>query len=218
MASRAKCSPRRPATVFLVLDRTNGKSLLSKAIRRLNWSKGVDAKGQPIPDERKQPTVDGSLISMNGGGATNWMSPSFSPRTGLFYVNATRGFSVTYLTDTSSRPEGYGGSWRELWSQHVLEALDYRTGELKWSHPYSNFGGSDRGLGGPGILTTAANLLFTGDYDGNLIAFDASDGNILWHFPMPHSLSNGPETYMLDGRQYLVAGAGDTLYVFALTQ
>jgi alcohol dehydrogenase (cytochrome c) len=35
---------------------------------------------------------------------------------------------------------------------------------------------------------------------------------------MLHSLSNGPETYLLDGKQYVVAGAGDTLYVFALRQ
>jgi outer membrane protein assembly factor BamB len=158
------------------------------------------------------------LISMNGGGATNWMPPSFSPQTGLFYVNATRGYSVTYLTDPSARPEGYGGSWSELWSQKSLEALDYKTGEVKWSHPYTSFGGAGRGLGGPGILSTAGDLLFTGDYSGNLIAFDAANGNILWHFPMPHSLSNGPETYLLDGKQYLVVGAGDTLYVFALTQ
>jgi alcohol dehydrogenase (cytochrome c) len=203
---------------FFVLDRTSGKNILSKPFVPLNWSKGVDARGQPIPDERKEPTIDGSLISMNGGGATNWMPPSFSPQTGLFYVNATRGFSVTYLTDSSARPEGYGGSWSELWSQKSLEALDYKTGEVKWRHPYISFGGASRGLGGPGILTTAGNLLFTGDYSGNLIVFDAADGNILWHFPMLHSLSNGPETYLLDGRQYVAVGAGDTLYVFALTR
>ena len=62
-------------------------------------------------------------------------------------------------------------------------------------------------LGGPGILTTAGNLLVSGDYNGNLIAFNATNGDILWHFPMLRSLGNGPETYMLDGRQYLIAGA-----------
>ncbi|HEY4049883.1 MAG TPA: acido-empty-quinoprotein group A [Acidobacteriaceae bacterium] len=201
---------------FFVLDRTNGKSVVSKPYVPLNWSKGVDAKGQPIPDEKKEPTVDGSLLSMNPGGGTNWMPPSYSPQTGLFYVNATRGYSVTYLTDTSERPEGYGGSGRGLWSQHVLEALDYKTGDVKWSHAYTTIDGLGGGLGGPGILTTAGNLLFTGDYNGNLIAYDAANGRILWHFPMLHSLGNGPETYMLQGRQYLVAGGGDTLYVFAL--
>jgi alcohol dehydrogenase (cytochrome c) len=97
----------------------------------------------------------------------------------------------------------------------VLEALDYKTGDLKWSHAYSGDPIAGR-LGGPGILTTAGNLLFSGDYKGNLIAFDAAKGDILWHFPMLRGLDNGPETYLLDGRQYLVVGAGDTLYVFTL--
>jgi alcohol dehydrogenase (cytochrome c) len=123
---------------------------------------------------------------------------------------------VTYLTDTSEHPEGYGGSIRGLWSQHVLEALDYKTGDLRWSHAYTNADTMGGGLGGPGILTTGGDLLFSGDFDGNLIAFSATKGDILWHFPMRHSLGNGPETYLLDGRQYLIAGGGDTLYAFAL--
>jgi alcohol dehydrogenase (cytochrome c) len=202
---------------FFVLDRTNGESIVSKPFVPLNWSKGIDKRGEPIPDPQKEPTVDGNLITINGGGGTNWMPPSLSPQTGLFYVNAFRGYSVTYLTDTGTHPEGYGGSIRGLWTQHVLEALDYKTGDVKWSHGYSTaMGTGGVGLGGPGILTTAGGLLFSGDYFGNLIAFNAANGEILWHFPMLHSLGNGPETYELDGVQYVVAGGGDTLYVFSL--
>jgi glucose dehydrogenase len=202
---------------FFVLDRTNGESIVSKPYVPLNWSKGIDARGEPVPNPQLEPTVDGSLLTINGAGGTNWMPPSLSPQTGLFYVNAFRGYSVTYLTDTGAHPEGYGGSIRTLWAQHVLEALDYKTGDVKWSHGYPTGNGTNGvGLGGPGILTTAGGLLFSGDYFGNLIAFNAADGNILWHFPMLHSLGNGPETYLLDGSQYLVAGGGDTLYVFAL--
>jgi alcohol dehydrogenase (cytochrome c) len=201
---------------FFVLDRTDGAHVVSKPFVDLNWSKGIDAKGQPIPDPQREPTVDGNLLTINGGGGTNWMPPSYSPQTGLFYVNATRGYSVTYLTDTSANPEGYGGSVRGLWWQHVLEALDYKTGEVKWNHPYTTMDPSGAGTGFPGILTTAGGLLFTGDYNRNLIAFNAANGEILWHFPMLSSMGNGPETYLLDGHQYLVAGGGDTLYAFKL--
>ena len=153
-------------------------------------------------------------MTIPAGGGTNWLPPSFSPDTGLFYVNATRGYSLVYLTDTDERPEGYGGSARGLWSEHVLEAIDYKTGNVAWSHAYPTAGGF--GLGGPGILTTAGDLLFTGDYAGNLIAFAPKDGKTLWHFPMTQSLSNGPATYLLADHQYLVVGAGDTLFAFAL--
>jgi alcohol dehydrogenase (cytochrome c) len=203
---------------FFVLDRTNGKNIISKPFVPLNWSKGVDASGQPIPDKAKEPTVDGSYLTINWGGGTNWMPPSFNPQTGLFYVNATRGYSIVYLTDASDEPEGYGGFGQPLWSQHVLEAIDFRSGNVKWSHAYTTADGTQGGNSGPGVLTTASNLLFTGDYNGNLIAFNATNGDILWHFPVLHSLSNGPETYILDGQQYLVAGAGDTLYAFSLVQ
>ena len=201
---------------FFVLDRTNGKNIVSKPFVPLNWSKGVDAKGQPVPDEAKDPKVDGALLTINAGGGTNWLPPSFDPDTGLFYVNATRGYSLAYLTDTDERPEGYGGSARTLWSQHLLEALDYKTGQIAWSHAYPAVTGLGYGLGGPGVLTTAGRLLFTGDYAGNFVAYDAANGDILWHFPILHSVSNGPETFTLNGKQYIVAGAGDTLFAFTL--
>ncbi|MGH9664736.1 MAG: acido-empty-quinoprotein group A, partial [Bryobacteraceae bacterium] len=199
---------------FFVLDRTNGKNLVSASFVGTNWSKGVDSKGQPIPDRSKEPQVAGALLNIPPGGGTNWFPPSFDPNSGLFYVNAIRGYSLAYLTDTDEKPEGYGGSGRGLWSQRVLEAIDYRTGKIRWSHAYDDKG--TRGAGSAGILSTAGHLLFTGDAAGNLIAYDPGTGRILWHFNMGASLSNGPMTFELDGKQYLVAGAGDMLFAFAL--
>ncbi len=48
------------------------------------------------------------------------------------------------------------------------------------------------------------------------MAFDPANGKILWHAGLTSSLSNGPMTYLLDNRQYVVFGAGDTLYAFTL--
>ena len=55
-------------------------------IETMNWSKGLNAKGQPIPDPAKESTIDGVLVSPDSSGATNWPPPSFDPETGLFYV------------------------------------------------------------------------------------------------------------------------------------
>ena len=41
---------------------------------------------------------------------------------------------------------------------------------------------------------------------------------MLWHVPLHAAVSNGPITYEMDGRQYLVVGAGDMLYAFTLPQ
>jgi alcohol dehydrogenase (cytochrome c) len=196
---------------FFVLDRTNGKSVVTTPYIDVNWAKGVDAKGQPIPNEEKEPKTDGSLTIPSAGGGTNWYPPSFDPETGLFYVSTSPSYSVYYLTDTSPNPEGYGGRDAGVWSESGLEAIDYKTGAIRWKHIYPENSG-----GHAGILTTAGKLLFTGDPSANAIAFDPADGHILWHAGLASSVSNGPMTYMLDNRQYIIFGAGEMLYAFTL--
>jgi acido-empty-quinoprotein group A len=197
---------------YFVLDRTNGQRVVSTPYIPLNWSKGEDAKGQPIPDPAKEPKTDGTLVIPSGGGGTNWFAPSYSPETGLFYVNSTESYSVYYLTDTDPKPEGYGGRALGVWSQSMLKAIDAATGKIRWTHVYPGYNGSIHS----GLLATAGELLFTGDAAGHFVAFDPANGKILWHATLGSSVSNAPITYELDGRQYVVAAAGDTLYSFAL--
>jgi alcohol dehydrogenase (cytochrome c) len=66
------------------------------------------------------------------------------------------------------------------------------------------------------MLTTAANLLITGDDQKNLIIYSADKGQVLWHHEVAANQSNGLITYMLDGKQWILAGAGDSLYAFTL--
>ena len=50
----------------------------------------------------------------------------------------------------------------------------------------------------------------------NFVAYDPLNGKPLWHAGLGVNTSNGPQTYLLDGRQFVVVGAGDTLYAFSL--
>jgi acido-empty-quinoprotein group A len=198
---------------FFVLDRVTGKNVLSKPFVDLNWSKGLDAKGQPIPDPEKDPQTNGSFVNPSGNGGTNWPSPSFDPDTGLFYVSAVDSYSVYYLTDTDPKPEGYGGRENAVFTRSSLKAIDYKTGNVRWTHPFAGQGGNIFSL-----LTTAGGLLFSGDPSHNFIAFDPLTGKPLWHVRLAESLNNAPMTYMLDGRQYLVVAGGDELYAFTLPE
>ncbi len=65
-----------------------------------------------------------------------------------------------------------------------------------------------------GLLSTAGNLLFAGDSANNFVAFDAKNGTPLWHAGLHTSITNGPITYALDGIQYVVVAANDSLYAF----
>ena len=65
------------------------------------------------------------------------------------------------------------------------------------------------------MLTSAGKVLFTGDGSGNFVAFDATNGKPLWHSRIGN-ISNAPQTYLLDGKQYVLVAVGDTLYSFTL--
>jgi alcohol dehydrogenase (cytochrome c) len=202
---------------FFVVDRVTGEHLLtSKFSNTVNWAKGINEKGQPVRDPVKDHHIGGSLVSSANGGATNWPPPSFSPQTGLFYVPLAETYAMYYLTETDPLGAmGLGGK-EEIGVGSMgsyIAAIDYKTGKTVWRHRYPGTGGG----GGNGLLTTAGGLLFGGDAGGNLVAYDAATGKILWHARLGQ-ISNAPQTYLLDGHQYVLQAAGDTLYAFTLNQ
>jgi alcohol dehydrogenase (cytochrome c) len=194
---------------FFVLDRTNGKSLLTTTYGPVNWSLGVDAKGQPIPNPKKDPARDGRLIAPDEGGLTNYRSPSFDPKTGLFIVDAHPSYGI-YFTKPADGTYGWAGADYGVWGKGVLDAIDYQTGKLRWTHELGPHGS------GAGVLTTDSGLTFTGDAVGNVLVLDTADGKTLWHAGAGAGMASSPITYELDGRQYVVTSSGSLLFAWAL--
>jgi len=194
---------------FFVLDRTNGKSLLSLPYGPVNWSLGVDKRGEPIPNPAKEPAPDGRLIAPDEGGLTNYRSPSFDPNTGLFIVSAHPSYGI-YFAKPADGAFGWAGADYGVWSKGVLEAIDYKTGKLRWTHELGP-GGS-----GAGVLTTDSGLTFTGDAAGNMLALRTSNGETLWHAAQGGNMESSPITYLMDGRQYVVTSSGGVLFAWAL--
>jgi alcohol dehydrogenase (cytochrome c) len=202
---------------FFLLDRTNGKHVLTAPMSdKLNWTTGINAKGQPIPNPAKDPSVPGTLVMPTTDGITNWPPPSFSPDTGLFYVGTNEASSIFYLTDTDPRPQGWGAAERRVANlDSSLKAIDYKTGKIAWSRKLAvSLGGASGGA--MGLLSTAGGLVFGNDGGGNFVAYDAATGKPLWHAGLGNNTGNGPQTFLLDGRQYVVVGAGDQLFAFRL--
>jgi alcohol dehydrogenase (cytochrome c) len=196
---------------FFVLDRTNGKNLLTVPFGPVNWASGVDKQGSPIPDPAKEPAPDGRLIAPDEAGLTNYRSPSFDPKTGLFIVSAHPAYSL-YFNKPADGSYGWAGADYGLWGKGVLEAIDYQTGKVRWSHELGP------GSPGGGVLTTDSGLTFTADGEGNFLALDTSDGKTLWHSGSGARIGSSPITYELDGRQYLLTSSGSVLFAFALPQ
>lgn len=195
---------------FVVLDRSTGKNLLTTTFAANNWTKGVDAEGRPIPDPAKDPLRAGTLIAPDEAGATNFRSPAFDPDNGLLIVSAADAWGI-YFYKEAHGDYGWTGADYTVHSKGELRAIDYHTGDIRWRHDL--FGGT----GSASVMTTASGLTITGDAANNALALRSSDGTTLWHSGIGR-VGNSPVTYELDGRQYLVLGAGSTLFAFALPE
>jgi alcohol dehydrogenase (cytochrome c) len=195
---------------FFTVDRITGEPVVSgKYGLAANWAKGLDEKGRPVLNPEKVATIPGAIVS---GSATNWPPPAYSPDTGLFYVPENNNLSIRYLIDEDPRGSmGLGGvqGGGGVNPGNFVTAIDPRTAKVVWRHQLLGQGGAT------GMLATAGRLVFAGDGAGNLVAFDAAKGAPLWHARLGN-VTNAPQTYMLDGKQYVLASAGDALVAFVL--
>lgn len=199
---------------YYVLDRQTGEFLMGKPFAKVTWADGLDAKGRPIRIPGLDPTPKGVLVCPQCAGATNWMAPSYSPMTKLYYFNVREGCDIFY-----SKPPAFkeGTSY---WSTSVranpaerqggrVTAMDPLTGETKWKFPlYSS--------PWAGTLATAGNLVFAGDEDGYLMALQADTGKLLWRVNTGQRIVTSPITYELDGKQYISLPSGSVVLTFAL--
>lgn len=201
---------------FYVLDRETGEFLMGKPFARQTWAKEIDRKGRPILMSNSDPTPEGNRQCPGLAGAANWMAPSYNPQTGLFYFPVREQCDV-YYTSAPVYIEGkpyWGSVFRGVTEEKewgLLKALDPLTGETKWDFKYYRAPWS-------GTLSTAGGLIFSGDEDGYLMAFDAQTGKNLWKINTGNRLVTSPITYMLGGRQYITMPSGSALLTFALPE
>jgi alcohol dehydrogenase (cytochrome c) len=202
---------------YYVLDRETGEFLTGQAYARQTWAKGLDAKGRPILMPNIDPTTQGTLIYPSITGTVNWTSSSYSPLTGLFYVN-TREMGAYYYKghpemDPYNPADIGGGGGQKLVNGDeaytAVRALEATTGTRKWQ--FKMIGDS-----WTGTLATAGGLVFCADSQGNFFALDAEDGKPLWNIQLGNAVRANPITYAVDGKQYVVGEAGNSISVFGL--
>jgi alcohol dehydrogenase (cytochrome c) len=213
---------------FYVLDRTSGEFLLGKPFTKVTWTSGLDAKGRP---QNVVPlTADGVLVYPGVQGGTNWYSPAFSPRTGLFYVPVWADTFSTFTKRPVEYKEGqrYTGALPAVTFRFLtpgpainrrrpeegygaIQAIDPKTGAKKWEYAMTD-------VIDAGILSTATDLLFSGGREGYVFALDARSGALLWKASVGGQASNAPITYTAGGRQFVAIAAGNVLFSYALRQ
>jgi alcohol dehydrogenase (cytochrome c) len=211
---------------YYVLDRTTGQFLTGKPFSTVNWAKGLDETGRPMRVNGIEPTTEGQRVFPGVQGATNWYSPSFSPRTGLFYIPAWDQYSSVFVKVPTDYTEGrrYVGTSprsvvgfqgaavnqrKEEEGYGAVRAIDPKTGEQKWEFKMLD-------VTDAGILTTATDLLFSGGREGYFFALDGRSGELLWKANVGGAVASGPISYAVNGKQYIAVSAGNSLLVYGL--
>jgi plastocyanin len=134
------------------------------------------------------------------GGGADWSHKSYSPRTGLIYTGYGYVAAAHSLTEASNGLRAPGE-----YQTGGIVAVDPATNRVRWRKlmPYEMAHGN-------GALTTATDLLFIGQPDGNLLCLDANDGHELWRWQCGAAVSSSPIMYEAGGDQYLAVYAGGT--------
>jgi alcohol dehydrogenase (cytochrome c) len=200
---------------FYVLDRTNGKLIAANAYVKVTWASGVDLEtGRPVWTEPTKLVINGPAkitTYPNISGGSNWFPMSYSPLTGLAYVN-TINIGMTYepeaietIKDLKPGQPHYGVKRQNIFPdpdhRGFLKAIDPLTGKSKWETGFKSPNWA-------GTLVTAAGLVFTGTLTGEFIAVDADTGKILWQFQTPSGIIGQPVTWERDGKQYVTITSG----------
>ena len=200
---------------YYVLDRTSGEFLLGEKYVKVTWAERIDENGRPVRVPGMEPSEEGTLVYPGVQGGTNWYSPSYSPRTDLFYVPVWELPNLFFKGEADYTPglPYWGGlvqgASKEPPGRGAIRALVPETGELKWEYPLLT-------VPWAGVLTTAGDLAFSGTTDGQFFALDARTGEELWFAQLGGMIATSPITYLNQGKQHLAVTAGTTLFSFEL--
>jgi alcohol dehydrogenase (cytochrome c) len=211
---------------YYALDRVSGAFVAGKQyVDELTWTKGLDPKtGRPLdydPTKDVQIYVEGSHATRAKplgtrcpatSGGKNWEPAAYNPQLGLIYIPSSEGCTqiegvvqkdfVDQGGPVKPRERFAGGTNKRLnQATGSIKALDPATGEVKamartdlpnWS----------------GVLATAGNLVFSGLWEGGLVAYDGRTMQELWRFDTGCGVMAPPVTYAVNGKQYVAVAVG----------
>jgi alcohol dehydrogenase (cytochrome c) len=229
-----------------ILDRTNGQPLIGidetpvPQEPRQNTSPtqpiprgdafvdqcGVPVEGFPLSGCIFTPFWDVPVVLRpTAGGGSEFSPTSFSPQTGYLYVN---GYEADLALANKPIPFVNGRKFvgvtitSPLGAEitNTFTAIDTKTNKIAWQK-------HGKGEENKGSVATAGGLVFTGQPDGSMKAYDAKTGDELWSFQVGWGVGAPPMTYQVGDTQYVTVAVGgnrggvttldgDSVWTFAL--
>jgi quinohemoprotein ethanol dehydrogenase len=206
------------------LDRTNGQPLIGIPETPVRQEpRNFTAATQPIPvgdsfvpacaEPRPGFQLAGCVLDgfwdvpvLEPGTAGEWSPTSYDVQTGYVYVMGGQTLSARarkYVPFVLGKHYSSSASVTPLDSpiKNTFTALDSRTNKTVWQVTRD-------GAQSYGAVSTAGGLVFVGQVDGNLVAYDAKTGDKLWQFQTGWGISAPPMVYSMNGQEYVAVASG----------
>ncbi len=159
-----------------------------------------------VKEDHTPPTTKGTLECPGAVGGSQYAPVAYSPQTQAAYVSGINFCQILTVTKSGKGTgESQFGGLRNTPSKEVptgtFNAVSLKTGKFLWrmNMPTPMTGGA---------TATAGGIVFTGDQSGNLWAFDAATGKVLYKYNVGLAFGSAPSVYDLNGREYIVASVG----------
>ena len=194
------------------LDAATGAYLFSIDPGIQNVISAIDPKtgAKTIDMQRWPDKTRSTLICPSASGARNWPSTSVNPHSQQLFAPLTQ-WCVTFGPPRGSGfallSSGVGITNSEFPEAEAsgkmgrLQAMDLKNHKLGWRQdltaPIST-----------SVLSTAGGVLFAGDLNPSLTAFDDRDGKVLWRAPLSSYPSSSVITYSVGGMQFVAVVEG----------
>ena len=193
------------------LDRTNGAFIHATDLGYQNIVQVNPQNGKVTYLPGKIPQVGVEVDQCpSTSGFKSWRAMAFSPQTNALYIPLTLNCEKATFGPVQKAVGGGGTGpvrrrdYRHPESKSYLGeflAMDVRSGKVLWSHRTPSPSNA-------AALTTAGGVVFGGDWDRHMYAYDAATGKILWQTRLTTSAQGFPITYMARGKQYVAMPAG----------
>ncbi len=193
------------------LDRTTGAFIRSSDLGYQNIL-DVNPQGKVTYRPGMIPEIGEQLdMCPSTAGFKDWRAMAFSPQTNAMYIPMSLNCERATFGAVADKTVGGGGvgpvQRKDL--KHPQSggnlgeflAMDIRSGKVLWRH-------RTPAPSNTAALSTAGGLVFGGDWDRHMYAYDAATGKILWQTRLPTSAQGFPITYLAKGKQYVAMPAG----------
>jgi alcohol dehydrogenase (cytochrome c) len=212
-------APDRDRDIIVTVAEGGGMFALEQATGEFLWARpfpyddpninmnGIDLKtGQTRVNYDKLFKKDGDHIIGCYHNTRGLWAIAYNPKNNALYVPFQD--QCLSMTANTKNPAGWGpragiirpGSDPKKYMN--LARIDVATGELRvlYSQPQASSGSA---------LVTAGDLVFWGDQNRRLRAFDADDGKVLWEAVVAGMVMNSTISYAVNGKQYVMVFTGE---------